>query len=284
MNKPEKEFFDELMQQVSLIEKSRVFNGITATEGGCSRPGSGGDCKHFIGVPGERVIGDGTDSTEDEYGKPNEWCWSCWKSYQIDTLRKEVQTLEAWQNVAVESNRDIFAYLQKRFPSLELSKDAMPFHNVYRALNFVVGKISASEALFGFMGWLTSRDKAETFSGHHNACAAAELVALFCEVNDLAEPRDGWDKNLVHPKECRPDKEVAMINKLRDEAHGLEMWQDAQDAQETGVLIGGVTAEDRPPSPWRPDLEQILSKLSGDLNQNNVAAAKQILKKMLKEN
>lgn len=32
----------------------------------------------------------------------------------------------------------------------------------------------------------------------------------------------------------------------------------------------------------RSDLEQILSKLSGDLNYDNVAAAKQILKRMLK--
>jgi len=64
-----------------------------------------------------------------------------------------------------------------------------------------IDKLSASEALFGFMGWLTCRKKSVTFSGSHNAGTAAEMVAEFCKVNDLAEPEDKWANNLVHPPE-----------------------------------------------------------------------------------
>jgi len=64
-----------------------------------------------------------------------------------------------------------------------------------------VDKMTASEALFGFMGWLTTRKKAVTFSGHHDASKAAEMVGEFCRVNNLAEPDDRWADNLVHPPE-----------------------------------------------------------------------------------
>ena len=60
-------------------------------------------------------------------------------------------------------------------------------------------KLTGSEALYGFMGWLTTRDKKVTFSSHNNAAPAADLVAEFCATNDLAEPRDSWERNLTHP-------------------------------------------------------------------------------------
>lgn len=61
--------------------------------------------------------------------------------------------------------------------------------------------LSGSEALFGFMGWLTSRNKEVTFSGHHEASEAAILVQVFCDENKLPEPRNDWHIHLVHPKE-----------------------------------------------------------------------------------
>lgn len=106
-------------------------------------------------------------------------------------------------------------------------------------------KISASEALYGFMGWLTSRDEAVTFSGHHNAAVAADLVALFCEVNDLPEPRRDW--GVVRPKERR--------------LMGIEKYRHY--------------------SFFQPHLEQILSKLSGSLSHDNVSAAKKMLKTLI---
>lgn len=60
-------------------------------------------------------------------------------------------------------------------------------------------KISASEALFGFMGWLTSLETPVTFSARDYAGTAAELVGEFCKANNLAEPREGWHENFVYP-------------------------------------------------------------------------------------
>ncbi len=65
-------------------------------------------------------------------------------------------------------------------------------------------EMNASEALYGFMGWLTSRDEVTPkLSSRHDASIAANLVAEFCEVNKLAGPRGGWENNLTHPSsEC----------------------------------------------------------------------------------
>lgn len=34
----------------------------------------------------ERSIGLGADTQRDAYGKPEGWCWSCWKDYKIRVL------------------------------------------------------------------------------------------------------------------------------------------------------------------------------------------------------
>lgn len=60
-------------------------------------------------------------------------------------------------------------------------------------------EMSASEALFGFMGWLTSLEIPVTFSSHHYAGTAAELVGEFCKANNLTEPSDRWYENFVYP-------------------------------------------------------------------------------------
>ena len=64
-------------------------------------------------------------------------------------------------------------------------------------------KLTASEALFGFCGWLTTRREQTTMSSKDDAAHIADLVKEFCDENKLEEPRDGWDKNLIHPSgEC----------------------------------------------------------------------------------
>ena len=60
-------------------------------------------------------------------------------------------------------------------------------------------EMSASEALYGFMGWLTCRKNAVTFSHVHNAGTAVDLIAEFCRTNSLQEPREDWTKNLTQP-------------------------------------------------------------------------------------
>ncbi len=60
--------------------------------------------------------------------------------------------------------------------------------------------LTASEALFGFTAWLTTRSEPVTFSAKHDASVVAELVRQFCDTNNFAEPRDCWTDSLKHPK------------------------------------------------------------------------------------
>lgn len=117
---------------------------LSSDGGGCMRPGLPrlGDCENYLGLPGVSLPGqhDGPDDTVEVYGKPNGWCWSCWRLYQIGELRKEVQALEAWQEVAAESNRDIGTYLQEQLPSLEFD-EGMPVGNVRKAIRHLQGKV-----------------------------------------------------------------------------------------------------------------------------------------------
>ena len=73
--------------------------------------------------------------------------------------------------------------------------------NAYEGLTeFLKSEMTASEALYGFMGWLTSREAVTPeLSAKHNAAIAAELVDEFCKANELRDPRDGWEKTLKHP-------------------------------------------------------------------------------------
>lgn len=61
--------------------------------------------------------------------------------------------------------------------------------------------LTASEALYGFAGWLTSREKKITMSSTNDAAAVAALVKIFCVANALADPREEWAENLTHPRE-----------------------------------------------------------------------------------
>lgn len=60
--------------------------------------------------------------------------------------------------------------------------------------------INGSEAVFGFVAWLTCRDKPITLSSHDEAGQAAELANVFCRVNNLEPVRDDkYPENLTHP-------------------------------------------------------------------------------------
>ena len=59
--------------------------------------------------------------------------------------------------------------------------------------------LSASEAVYGFAGWLTTRPERVVISSRDDAAIVADLVAEFCRVNQFANPREGWADSLVHP-------------------------------------------------------------------------------------
>jgi len=58
-------------------------------------------------------------------------------------------------------------------------------------------KLSPSGALYGFGGWLTTRDKSVTMSAKHNAAIVAELINEFIEKQKLEEPKNHWEKDLI---------------------------------------------------------------------------------------
>jgi len=60
-------------------------------------------------------------------------------------------------------------------------------------------ELTASEALYGFAGWITIREEEVIASAHHEASIWAKLVDTFIKENNLEKPRDGWENNLIHP-------------------------------------------------------------------------------------
>lgn len=67
---------------------------------------------------------------------------------------------------------------------------------VFGARIEVCNELTASEALHGFVGWLTSRSEETTMSGHHDAGKPSDLVGEFIKANQLSAPRDGWQYEL----------------------------------------------------------------------------------------
>lgn len=70
-------------------------------------------------------------------------------------------------------------------------------------------KLSASEALYGFVGWLTTRSARTVMSLRDNASPIAELVATFCRENELEPTRERWSLLLKHPVEVEDAEPVA---------------------------------------------------------------------------
>ena len=77
-------------------------------------------------------------------------------------------------------------------------------------------KLTASEAIFGFCGWLTTRSEITRMGSSENCAGIPDLITQFLWENDLDLPRDGWENNLIHPSgECsfgNDDLEESNIN------------------------------------------------------------------------
>ncbi len=62
-------------------------------------------------------------------------------------------------------------------------------------------KLNQSEALFGFMGWLTTQDIDLLIGSKHDAAPIVDLLSMFIDENDLPDIRDDWTVNLKHPEQ-----------------------------------------------------------------------------------
>lgn len=64
-------------------------------------------------------------------------------------------------------------------------------------------KLTASEAIYGFMAWLSTRKEVVKIGSSEECSPLPVLVGTFCDENKLKKPRKGWENNLIHPKgEC----------------------------------------------------------------------------------
>ena len=61
------------------------------------------------------------------------------------------------------------------------------------------GELSGSEAVFGFVAWLTTRGQKTVMSATHSSAAVVPLVDAFCKANKLEEPAADYHKRLKHP-------------------------------------------------------------------------------------
>ncbi len=61
-------------------------------------------------------------------------------------------------------------------------------------------KITATDALFGFGAWLTTRKEPVTFSYKHNAGAMVDLISQYLKTNNLPDVSKHYPDNLQMPK------------------------------------------------------------------------------------
>lgn len=66
-----------------------------------------------------------------------------------------------------------------------------------------VMQLSGSEAIFGLLGWLTTRDETTVFGPNEEV--DVDIIAQFIETNGLSEPREAWDMLLTHPAPSDPE-------------------------------------------------------------------------------
>ena len=61
-------------------------------------------------------------------------------------------------------------------------------------------RITATDALFGFGAYLTTRKKEVTFSYKHNAADMVDLISEFLDANNLPDVSKAYPDNFVMPK------------------------------------------------------------------------------------
>ena len=59
--------------------------------------------------------------------------------------------------------------------------------------------LSGSEALYGFVGWLTTNGDKYRIGPTEDCAVWPALIEEFCKTNHLHEPREQWDTLLTHP-------------------------------------------------------------------------------------
>lgn len=125
---------------------------------------------------------------------------------------------------------DMKKYIEECFDDVTVDDDGEVIVTPHS--NSEVFHLNASEALYGFAGWLTSRDKVVFASASHDAGIWAELVSEFIQVNNLPEVRSfEWGNHLIHPKEKSNDTRETSVEGIKGDAENPE-------EMELGASIG----------------------------------------------
>ena len=61
--------------------------------------------------------------------------------------------------------------------------------------------MNASEAIYGFCSWLTTRKEKTIMSMNDDCAPIVDLIEIFCQTNNLEDVTDDWPDNLIMPKE-----------------------------------------------------------------------------------
>jgi len=69
---------------------------------------------------------------------------------------------------------------------------------------YIAGKpkkqLSPSEAIYGFGSWLSIRKEPVCMGANHDCAIVAELIDQYCKAQNLKEPKDHWEDNLIPMK------------------------------------------------------------------------------------
>lgn len=64
-----------------------------------------------------------------------------------------------------------------------------------------MNQLNASEAIYGFAAWLTTRKEVVKIGSNQDAAPVAKLCKEYCEANKLDPVTDEYPNNLNQPKE-----------------------------------------------------------------------------------
>lgn len=92
------------------------------------------------------------------------------------------------RDLNVINNNNVESALKKIFPNTSFDIEELK-------------GLTGSEAVWAFFGWLSRRDDVVSIGGDELAGELPSLIKEFCRVNDLKEPRKGWDYRARYPDE-----------------------------------------------------------------------------------
>lgn len=78
---------------------------------------------------------------------------------------------------------------------------AMKQFSTQFGMNKTEDQLTASEAIYGFCAWLTTKDEETIMGSHHDCAVVVDRIVRFLDANNLSTPREGYEQNLIFPIE-----------------------------------------------------------------------------------